>query len=370
MDPSSLAMGWWPPATSMMESRRVARPAGPSIHIPPSSGPRWRRVSRIRTSRPSSTASCGCTLTIPAMPHISVSSRSSGDSPRLRPRQHAPHPEVVDQTTPVFRDDEHHKDLGTLRERQPIRRPRRRVLIKHWLTRQVRERRELCSVQRVVLWRTEVEAVPVPAPPILVIPDRQPAHQSVNAVLEELVDSAVPRLCEDIVETKKTEDKAIKHPRGRDARVLLVEDASIVDRSDAPGGNVLFEDHAGITRQVAEPTVLRQPVGADQRAHRQPLAHRGDPRRREAAGPLDVVERIMPDDATVGPPHGMGSQPWGLGEERLPHRPPQRLEPSRPAPHAHDHRFSTNQFPIARYRSPERSKTSKASSGLLTMGKP
>src|SRR2546427_4154466 len=63
-------MGWCPPATSTIASRRCPRPTGPSIHSPAPSGPRWRRTSRMRLRRNSSTRSRGSSLTMPTIAHM------------------------------------------------------------------------------------------------------------------------------------------------------------------------------------------------------------------------------------------------------------------------------------------------------------
>src|SRR2546422_455991 len=71
-------MGWWPPETSTIASRRIASPTGPSIQSPSPSGPRWRSTSRMRLRRASSTVSRGSSLTMPTIPHMAVSDSGGG----------------------------------------------------------------------------------------------------------------------------------------------------------------------------------------------------------------------------------------------------------------------------------------------------
>src|SRR5207248_3079993 len=66
-------IGWAPPATSMIDSRRWPRPTGPSIQSPSPSGPRWRSTSRMRLRRASSTVSRGFRPTMPTIPHMARS---------------------------------------------------------------------------------------------------------------------------------------------------------------------------------------------------------------------------------------------------------------------------------------------------------
>src|SRR2546427_1608262 len=63
-------MGWWPPVTSTIASRRIPSPTGPPIQSPSPSGPRWRSTSRILLRPGSSTASRGFSLTMPTIPHM------------------------------------------------------------------------------------------------------------------------------------------------------------------------------------------------------------------------------------------------------------------------------------------------------------
>src|SRR5437899_1636175 len=63
-------MGWAPPATSMIASRRKPSPTWPSVHSPSPSGPRWRRTSRMIFRRVSSTGSSGFRPTMPTTPHM------------------------------------------------------------------------------------------------------------------------------------------------------------------------------------------------------------------------------------------------------------------------------------------------------------
>ena len=92
----------------------------------------------------------------------------------------------------------------------------------------------------------------------------------------------------------------------------------------------------------------------------------------EQAFAVDVVAQRA---ALSGGRHGLHR----VAEAEAGRLPPQRpRRPSRGLQHAgppareacQRHRFDTSQLPIARCRSPERSSTSRASSGRLTMGKP
>src|SRR6476659_2882322 len=70
MRPSSLAIGWSPPARSMIDRRRMASPQGPSITLPSESGPRWTSVSFIAASAAGSGAVAPSRLTRPHIPHM------------------------------------------------------------------------------------------------------------------------------------------------------------------------------------------------------------------------------------------------------------------------------------------------------------
>src|ERR1700750_1700759 len=70
MRPSSFEIGWSPPARSMIERRRIARPQGPSITDPSESGPRWISVSFIAASAVGSGAVAPSRLTRPHIPHM------------------------------------------------------------------------------------------------------------------------------------------------------------------------------------------------------------------------------------------------------------------------------------------------------------
>src|SRR2546428_7382215 len=48
-------MGWWPPATFTIVSRRMPKPKSPSVSTPSSSGPRWAIVAHMARSTASST---------------------------------------------------------------------------------------------------------------------------------------------------------------------------------------------------------------------------------------------------------------------------------------------------------------------------
>ena len=74
--PSSFEIGWSPVARSMIESRRAARPTGPSTYAPSESGPRWTSVALIAASRPGSTVPR--VDAIPQIPHMRHYSRSRG----------------------------------------------------------------------------------------------------------------------------------------------------------------------------------------------------------------------------------------------------------------------------------------------------
>src|SRR2546426_126034 len=63
-------MGCFPPARSMMLSRRCPRPTPPSKKKPSSFGPRWERVRVIRTSTERSTGSPEFKFAIPQIPHM------------------------------------------------------------------------------------------------------------------------------------------------------------------------------------------------------------------------------------------------------------------------------------------------------------
>ena len=74
--PSSFEIGWSPPATSMIASRREASPTPPLTNVPSASGPRWMSVSdmaasRLRSIRPRVVA-------IPQIPHTRPSLESGG----------------------------------------------------------------------------------------------------------------------------------------------------------------------------------------------------------------------------------------------------------------------------------------------------
>src|SRR6266542_3995015 len=83
-------MGWSPPATSMMLSRRWPRPTPGPTWKPSASGPRWRMTAVMRLSSSRSTGWPESTKAKPAMPHMLGSPRAmtgSGVGP-------APHPEL------------------------------------------------------------------------------------------------------------------------------------------------------------------------------------------------------------------------------------------------------------------------------------
>src|ERR1700742_3080333 len=84
MRPSSFPIGWSPPARAVIESRRIARPQGPSITLPSESGPRWRRVSFIAASAAGSGAVAPSRLTRPHIPHMGGRGESARDHPRPR----------------------------------------------------------------------------------------------------------------------------------------------------------------------------------------------------------------------------------------------------------------------------------------------
>src|SRR5947209_9748228 len=66
-------MGWWPRSErSTIVSRRWTRPRSPRSNFPLPSGPRWRRMRPIRSSKAGS-AGLPARFQTPAMPHISSS---------------------------------------------------------------------------------------------------------------------------------------------------------------------------------------------------------------------------------------------------------------------------------------------------------
>src|SRR4051794_23263421 len=83
MRPSSLPIGWLPPARSMIERRRMASPHGPSIIEPSESGPRWTSVSFIAASAAGSGAVAPSRLTRPHIPHMRASLESGQDQAGL-----------------------------------------------------------------------------------------------------------------------------------------------------------------------------------------------------------------------------------------------------------------------------------------------
>src|SRR5262245_52571675 len=90
MEPSSLKIGWPPPATSMMLSRRCPRPTGPRIKNPSPSGPRCVSAPVARVRRASSTRLEDSRSQIPTMPHMEwPSSRWASPAPSF-PRRPEP----------------------------------------------------------------------------------------------------------------------------------------------------------------------------------------------------------------------------------------------------------------------------------------
>ena len=67
--PSSVRIGWAPPARSMMDRRVCPRPQGPSVSNVCASGPRWRSVAVIARRTPASAGS-PARFTNPAIPHM------------------------------------------------------------------------------------------------------------------------------------------------------------------------------------------------------------------------------------------------------------------------------------------------------------
>ena len=87
--PSSFAIGWSPVSRSMIESRRAARPTGPSTWRPLESGPRWTSVALIASSRRGSTPLRATRS--PQIPHMRRESRCRRPaSPRDRLAHDAP----------------------------------------------------------------------------------------------------------------------------------------------------------------------------------------------------------------------------------------------------------------------------------------
>src|SRR5262245_60218580 len=70
MVPSSLNIGWWPPDTSMIDSRRIPMASGPSTRIPWSSGPRCTMTSHIAWSTCRGAGALGSFDRYPAIPHM------------------------------------------------------------------------------------------------------------------------------------------------------------------------------------------------------------------------------------------------------------------------------------------------------------
>ena len=73
------AIGWSPPAKSIIERRRMARPHGPLMIDPSESGPRWTSVSFIAASAAGSGAVAPSRLTRPHIPHMRASLESGRD---------------------------------------------------------------------------------------------------------------------------------------------------------------------------------------------------------------------------------------------------------------------------------------------------
>src|SRR4051794_4030592 len=72
----------------MIESRRIARPTGPSISEPSESGPRWTRVSFIAASAAGSGAEAPSRETRPHIPHMAASLESAQDQAATVPHGH------------------------------------------------------------------------------------------------------------------------------------------------------------------------------------------------------------------------------------------------------------------------------------------
>src|SRR5437016_11807181 len=85
MEPSSLAIGCCPPATSMMDSRRMPSATSGATKYRLSSGPRWTIASHMaRTVRAASSAP-SCHPANTAMPHICLRLRPRPEHDRLIP---------------------------------------------------------------------------------------------------------------------------------------------------------------------------------------------------------------------------------------------------------------------------------------------
>src|SRR3989442_9496886 len=307
---SWLAMGGWPPATSMIASRRWPSPTGPSSSRPSPSGRRWRSTSRIRLRRASSTVSLGSRLTIPAMPHMG-SARALANAGR----RHGP-PRPMSHARQVLGDEEGEVHLGASQHPAALRVPLLCTLAHNRLAGHVAQRAKESSVELVVMRRTQISVRAVPAPAPMVIPEIEGADQSGDSVREQLTHPALSRLRGGIPEAEQAEEEAVEHAGQRVAGVLLVQRVAVLQRPDAAVLDVLLEDARGGAAQLEQMLAAAQAVGPDEHADGQPLSHRADPRGLELAAPLAPVERVGPDDRTVVPADGMVHEPVDLSGER------------------------------------------------------
>src|SRR5437773_148102 len=69
---SASAIGWWPPARSMIDNRRKPRPSVPSNRYPSSSGPRCVIVRVIASMSSRSTGAPLPKLYWPQIPHMGL----------------------------------------------------------------------------------------------------------------------------------------------------------------------------------------------------------------------------------------------------------------------------------------------------------